>query len=340
LTSSRLALNVVRVAAAFDGSRETRMVSLFTDPRMVDHVPARGHPERPERLQAVLRHLDRAGFRQACPAGIVRPATDEELLRVHTPAHLKRISEASAIGGGQIEVDTWMSPNSELAARLAAGAAVEAVASVLQGPSARAFCAVRPPGHHARPDDAMGFCLFGSVAVAASDALTRHGLGRVLIVDWDVHHGNGTQEIFYDDPRVGVFSIHRYPFYPGSGAADETGTGPGLGWTKNLPIPYGTSRVEYRAAFRSALESMADKVRPELVLISAGFDAHAEDPVGDLGLEIEDFATLTRDVVEVAEAHAGGRVVSVLEGGYNTSILAGCVEAHLLALGAEPAGAA
>jgi acetoin utilization deacetylase AcuC-like enzyme len=311
------------------------MVMLFTDPRMLDHVTARGHPERPERLEAILRHLKRTGLMFTCPAGNVREATDEELLRVHTRHYLDVIHQFQGRGGGQIEADTWMSPGSELAARLAAGAAIEAVSAVVGGQRRRAFCAVRPPGHHARPADAMGFCLFGTVAAAAAHAVESLGLSRVMVVDFDVHHGNGTQEMFYDDPRVAFFSIHRFPFYPGSGDRAETGTGPGLGWTKNLPIRYGTSRADYRDAFRGALEEFADRARPELVLVSAGFDAHAEDPVGDLGLEVEDFVTLTRDVLDVAEVHAGGRVVSVLEGGYNVPILAGCVEAHLVALGAE-----
>jgi len=181
----------------------------------------------------------------------------------------------------------------------------------------------------------MGFCLYDNVAVAAADARDRLGVERILIVDFDVHHGNGTQEIFYQDPRVAFFSIHRYPFYPGSGAAEETGTGPGLGFTRNLPIRFGTRRSEFLAAFRSELEMFADKVRPELVLVSAGFDAHAQDPIGDLGLETEDYIDLTRAIVEVAETHAGGRIVSLLEGGYNVPILAGCVEVHLEALGAR-----
>ena len=311
------------------------MVRLFSDPRMLEHVPSPTHPERPERLRSVLRHLERTGISRHCPTGTVRPATDEELLRVHSRGHLAAVDAFAARGGGQIEVDTWVSPGSPLAARLAAGAAVEAVASVVEGPDRRAFCAVRPPGHHARPDEPMGFCLFGSVAVAASDAVHRLGLGRVLIVDWDVHHGNGTQEMFYDDPRVAFFSIHRYPFYPGSGARDETGTGAGLGLTRNIPLAFGTSRSDYLAAFRQGLEAMADQVRPELVILSAGFDAHAEDPVGNLGLEVEDFEEMTRMVLDVAEVHAGGRLVSVLEGGYNVSILAGCVAAHLQAMGAE-----
>jgi len=311
------------------------MVRLFTDLRMLEHAPPAGHPERPERLSAIVRHLTRTGWLGQCPSGTVREASREELLRVHTPGYLDRLAEFERTGGGAIEQDTWLSAGSNQAARLAAGAAVEAVSSVLEGPETRALCLVRPPGHHARPDDSMGFCLYGNVAVAAADAVQRAGLDRVLIVDFDVHHGNGTQEMFYDDPRVAFLSIHRYPFYPGTGAADETGTGRGLGFTANVPLPASVSRADYHAAFRNALHRLADRTRPELVVISAGFDAHEEDPVGGLGLLEEDFESLTRDVVAVAETHAGGRLVSVLEGGYNVSRLAGCVEAHLINLGAE-----
>ena len=314
------------------------MLSIFTDQRMLDHVPPPGHPERPERLRAILRHLERTGLSQACQAGTVRTATDEELTRVHTPGYVATISEIAAEGGGHVEVDTWMSQGSHLAARLSAGAAVEAVSWVFESVHRHAICLVRPPGHHARPNEPMGFCLFDNVAVAAADARDRMGLERILIVDFDVHHGNGTQEIFYADGRVAFFSIHRYPFYPGTGAADETGTGLGLGFTRNVPLPFGVSRSEYRDAYRAVLEKLADRVRPELVLVSAGFDAHAEDPVGSLGLEVEDFDLLTRDIVAVAEMHCQGRIVSLLEGGYNVPILAACVEAHLRALGAgEPA---
>jgi acetoin utilization deacetylase AcuC-like enzyme len=310
------------------------MVTLFTDSRMLDHKPNPTHPEKPERLATVLRHLDRTGISRRNPLKPVRPATDEELLRVHSAEHLAAVEAFTAKGGGQIEADTWISPGSALAARLAAGAVVDAVSSVIEGPDRRAFCAVRPPGHHARPTNPMGFCLFGGVAVAAADAVDRLGLSRVLIVDWDVHHGNGTQEMFYNDSRVSFLSIHRYPFYPGSGAADETGTGRGLGFTKNVPLAFGTARKDYLAAFRSSLEAMADRVKPELVILSAGFDAHADDPVGSLGLEVEDFEAMTLDILQVAETHAKGRIVSVMEGGYNVPILAGCVAAHLLAMGA------
>jgi acetoin utilization deacetylase AcuC-like enzyme len=311
------------------------VVALFTDLRMVEHrVPSR-HPERPERLAAVLRHLERSGYFSICPQRVVREATDEELSRVHHTAYLQRVAEFESEGGGMLDADTWLLPGSNLAARLGAGAAVEAVDFVLGANSRRALCLVRPPGHHARPSSGMGFCIYDSIAIAAAEALARFDLARVLIVDFDVHHGNGTQEIFYDSPRVAFLSIHRYPFYPGTGARNETGTGAGLGNVTNVPLSYGTPRNEYHAAFRAALEKLADRIRPELVLISAGFDAHAQDPVGDLGLEIDDFEILTQEIVAVAETHAQGRIVSLLEGGYNVSILAGSVAAHLEALGAR-----
>jgi acetoin utilization deacetylase AcuC-like enzyme len=310
-------------------------VALFTDRRMIDHRVPTPHPERPERLQAILRQIEREGYHNTCPSFPVHEATVEELSRVHKPDYLAQVLHLDAEGGGMLDPDTWLLPGSVLAARLAAGAAIDAVSYVLAAPGRRALCLVRPPGHHARPAAGMGFCIYGNVAVAAADALARFDLGRVLIVDFDVHHGNGTQEVFYESPRVGFLSIHRYPFYPGTGAKEETGSGEGLGSVRNLPLPYGTSRRDYHAAFRSGLETLADRIRPELVLISAGFDAHAEDPVGDLGLEVEDFEILTREIVAVAETHAGGRIVSVLEGGYNVPILAGSVVTHLDALGAE-----
>jgi acetoin utilization deacetylase AcuC-like enzyme len=311
-------------------------VTLYTDRRMIEHrVPGR-HPERPERLQAILRHLERSGYMNTCRSGVVREATREELLRVHRPEYLQEAEALESRGGGALDPDTWVFPHTMEAARLATGAAIAAVSDVMGGPDRRALCLVRPPGHHARPGDGMGFCIYANVSLAAAEALARFHLRSVLIVDFDVHHGNGTQEIFYDSERVGFLSIHRYPFYPGTGAKNETGTGPGLGHTLNIPLPHGTPRTRYHAAFRAGLHSLADKIKPELLLISAGFDAHAEDPVGDLGLEVEDFEILTKEIVEVAETHAQGRILSVLEGGYNVPILAGCVATHLHALGAEP----
>jgi acetoin utilization deacetylase AcuC-like enzyme len=309
-------------------------VALFTDRRMLEHRVPTPHPERPERLQAILRQIERVGYHNTCPSLPAREATVEELARVHGREYLEQVARLERKGGGMLDPDTWLLPGSGLAARLAAGAAIDAVSYVMAQPDRRAMCLVRPPGHHARPSSGMGFCIYGNVALAAAEAVARFDLGRVLIVDFDVHHGNGTQEIFYDSARVAFLSIHRYPFYPGTGAKDETGTGAGLGSIRNIPLPYGTPRAEYHAAFRAGLEKLADQVRPELVIISAGFDAHAEDPVGDLGLEVEDFEILTRELVSVAETHANGRIVSVLEGGYNVPILAGSVVAHLDALGA------
>lgn len=308
------------------------MVRIYTDRRMLEHLPAEGHPERPERLSIVLRHLNRTGLDAHLWAGQATPASDAALARVHDPGYVTRLAEYEASGGGLIEADTWVRAGSVRAGRVAAGLVLQAVDRCLDGADRLGLCLVRPPGHHARPAEPMGFCLFGTVGVAAAHAVEGRGLSRVLIVDWDVHHGNGTQEMFYEDGRVAFLSLHRHPFYPGTGRASETGSGGGLGTTRNVPLPLGTSRTAYRQAFREALHDLAERARPELILLSAGFDAHREDPVGDLGLETEDFAELTSDVLEVAAAHASGRVVSVLEGGYNPSILAGCVEEHVRAL--------
>jgi acetoin utilization deacetylase AcuC-like enzyme len=262
-----------------------------------------------------------------------------ELERVHDPHYVEHLQRYAAAGGGQIEADTVLSERSYEVARLAAGAACDAVRRVVAGEDQTALCLVRPPGHHARPHDPMGFCLFNNVAVAARAALAEQQLDRVLVVDWDVHHGNGTQEMFWEDGRVGFLSIHRWPFYPGTGDADETGAGRGLGWIANEPVEFGTPRALFHDRFERALLSLAAKVRPQLVLISAGFDAHREDPVGSLGLEVEDFARLTQTVLAVAREHAGGRVVSLLEGGYNPARLAESVETHLTELLAAGAAA-
>jgi acetoin utilization deacetylase AcuC-like enzyme len=304
------------------------MTLLYYDSRFLDHRTG-GHPERPERLTAVARHLERTGLDQRCRRPAWDPVSDGRLARAHTTEYARELLDFERAGGGRIEADTVVGPDSVNVARLAAGAVCDAVERVVRGEDQTAVCLVRPPGHHALRDSAMGFCLFNNVAVGARLAIGELGLDRVMIVDWDVHHGNGTQDEFYAEGQVGFFSIHRWPFYPGSGDEDETGTGAGLGATVNLPTAFGTPRREYLASFTSALEKLAGRIRPQLVLISAGFDSHRDDPVGSLGLETEDFIELTRIVLDVAKVHAGGRVVSVLEGGYNPSILAGCVEVHL-----------
>jgi acetoin utilization deacetylase AcuC-like enzyme len=307
------------------------MTLLYTDPRFLDHDTGR-HPERALRLQKTTAHLQSTGLAAQCAKPGCQPASLERIGRVHQPVYVESIAALAARGGGRPESDTVVSPASFDVARLAAGAAADAVDRVVNGEDRTALCLVRPPGHHALSDSAMGFCLFNNVAVAARVATDEHQLDRLLIVDWDVHHGNGTQDTFYADGRVGFFSAHRWPFYPGTGAEDETGTGDGLGATRNLPVAFGTVREKYRDLFRLELEQLAARIRPQLVLVSAGFDAHREDPIGSLGLEAEDFANLTRIVRDVANVHADGRVVSILEGGYNPTRLAECVAAHLTEL--------
>jgi acetoin utilization deacetylase AcuC-like enzyme len=268
----------------------------------------------------------------------VRPATLEELGRVHDAGYIRQVEAWARAGGGHVEADTMMSPDSYDAAVRAAGTAVAAVEEVASGAHRRALCLVRPPGHHALHDAPMGFCLFNNVAVAAAHAVEKLGLSRVLIVDWDVHHGNGTQDAFYSDGRVHFLSAHRSPFYPGTGDTNETGTGPGLGAITNLPLRFGISRREYRERFQTALEGAARHAQPELILISAGFDAHRADPVGSLGLENEDFVALTQLISECSEQYCGGKIVSLLEGGYNLQVLPESVQAHIEALVAEKSG--
>lgn len=305
------------------------MTLLYSNSRFLDHDTRRGHPERAERLRQITAHLDSTRLVAQCACPAWEPASLERIERVHQGRYVESIAALAASGGGRPDPDTVVSPASFDVARLAAGAAGNAVDRVIAGEDHTALCLVRPPGHHALPERAMGFCLFNNVAVAARVAIDEHGLNRVLIVDWDVHHGNGTQDMFYDDGCVGFFSIHRWPFYPGTGAADETGTGDGLGTTRNLPIEFGTPRETYRERFRRELEDFAARIKPQLVLVSAGFDSHREDPIGSLGLEVEDFADLTKYVLDVANVHAGGRVVSLLEGGYKPVRLAECVAEHL-----------
>jgi acetoin utilization deacetylase AcuC-like enzyme len=304
---------------------------LYTDSVFRQHITG-SHPEHPRRLVAVDDHLEQAGLVARCDAPQWQPATAEQLIRVHEPHYVEHIQRYAAAGGGRIEADTVISERSFEVATLAAGAACDAVRRVVAGEETTALCLVRPPGHHARPHDAMGFCLFNSVAIAAHSALAEHGLDRVLIVDWDVHHGNGTQETFWQDGRVGFLSIHRWPFYPGTGDADETGSGRGLGRITNVPVVFGTPRPEFHDQFELALANLAAKVQPQLVLISAGFDAHRDDPIGSLELETEDFVRLTKTVLAVAHEYAGGRTVSLLEGGYNPQRLAECIEVHLTEL--------
>ena len=304
------------------------MAILFKDDGFLNHITG-PHPECADRLRSIHRRLEQQNLLDRFTAGTIRSATPEELARVHTPEHIATIEQFAQAGGGRIEADTVVSPQSYQVACRAAGTVIEAVDQVLSGAHRQAVCLVRPPGHHALPHAPMGFCLFNNVAVAARHALAAHGLERILIVDWDVHHGNGTQDTFYDEEHITFFSAHRWPFYPGTGATNETGTGKGQGTIFNLPLPFGISRQDYLTVFETMLTDAAERSRPQLILLSAGFDAHRADPVGSLGLESEDFAPLTRLMQQAADQYCQGRLVSLLEGGYNLQALAESVAAHL-----------
>ena len=317
------------VSSSAAASRQWRLMTLlYYTPEFLRHETGR-HPECPARLVEVARHLEEAELDRRCRRPQWQPVSLDRVARVHSVDYADSVRRFARQGGGRIEQDTVVSEPSYDVALRAAGAVCDAVERVVRGQQRRALCLVRPPGHHALAAGAMGFCLLNNVAIAARLATRELGLDRVLVVDWDVHHGNGTQDAFWADPQVGFLSIHRWPFYPGTGAADETGSGDALGTTLNLPVEMGTPRVDYLARFAGELERFADRLRPRLVIVSAGFDSHREDPVGSLGLETEDFGPLTRTVLDVAAAHAGGRVVSVLEGGYHPRRLAESVEVHL-----------
>jgi acetoin utilization deacetylase AcuC-like enzyme len=306
------------------------MTLLYTDPLFLKHDTGR-HPETADRLRSITARLEKAGLIKKCKAGTYKPLDEEAVARIHAAKQITQVKQLAEHGGGHVDPDTIVSPESFKVGLAAAGACVAAVDAVVKGTDRNALCLVRPPGHHATPTRSMGFCLFNNIALAARHARTAHKLTRILIVDWDVHHGNGTQDIHYEDPEVVFYSIHRYGngFYPGTGSDRETGRGKGLGHIFNVPVRYGTPRKDYHALFTRALEKAADKIKPELVLVSAGFDAHARDPIGSLGLEVEDFQTLTKQVLDVAKTHARGRLVSCLEGGYHLEALAESVQAHL-----------
>jgi acetoin utilization deacetylase AcuC-like enzyme len=307
------------------------MTLLYADDRFLEHETGT-HRECPARLVAIREELKKTGLAAKCQSAQTRLATIEELAKIHGAMYIGRVEQFSEDGGGWIEGDTFMSPKSYFVARRAAGTALAAVDAVMAGTDKQAMCLVRPPGHHALVHDAMGFCLFNNIALAADHAVKRHHLERVLVVDWDVHHGNGTQDIFYERDDVWFLSAHRSPFYPGTGKADETGTGKGLGTKFNMPVAFGTPRRDYLARFESLLTDAAKKCRPQMVLISAGFDAHKQDPIGSLGLETEDFETLTKMVIQVAKTYGDGRIVSCLEGGYHVERLAESVACHLQTL--------
>lgn len=298
-----------------------------------DHRTPHGHPERVERFEAVLRALGSSGLAGRMQSVDSEEAGFETLRLCHGGGYIELVEREIGAGNRMLSTgDTHVGRGSLSAARMAVGAVCSAVDSVLTGPVKQAFCALRPPGHHARPKQGMGFCVFNNVAIGARHAIERHGLQRVLIVDWDVHHGNGTQDIFYEDPSVLFFSTHQSPWYPGTGMRDETGEGAGADTTINCPFPAHTGREEIFGAFRDRLLPAAEAFAPELVMISAGFDSRLGDPLGQFRLADGDFAELTNLLQDVADKHADGRLVSALEGGYSLAGLASSVESHVGAL--------
>ena len=299
------------------------MTLLLTHPDADAHVTPPGHPERVDRLVAVRDALAGMDLAREAP----EEADDADLLRCHPRAHLDRLAAAApAEGWAQLDADTWLSPGSLRAARLAVGAAIRAVDAVVAGEHGSAFVAMRPPGHHAEAEVPMGFCLFGTVAIAAKHALDAHGLGRVAVVDFDVHHGNGTQALLWDEPRALFVSTHQSPLWPGTGAASETGA---HGNVLNVPLPPGSDGAHMRRRMEEVVLPRLDAFAPQLVLVSAGFDAHRDDPLAGLDWDVDDFAWITGRLCDVADAHAGGRVASCLEGGYDTRALAASAAAHV-----------
>ena len=302
-------------------------LALFSHPACAGHDTGPGHPESAERLRAVERALAAPRF-AALDRRTAPRAARAWIERVHTPAAVESVLAAVPDAGyAHVDGDTVVSPGSGEAALRAAGAACAAVDAVLGGAARRAFCVVRPPGHHAEPDRAMGFCLFNNAAVGAAHALAAHGLQRVAVLDFDVHHGNGTQAAFATEARVLFASSHQSPLYPGTGAASETG----VGNIVNMPLAAGTEGAGFRAAWNGAFDRV-ESFHPELIVVSAGFDAHRRDPLAGLSLVEEDFAWITRRIVGVADGSCAGRVVSTLEGGYDMDALAACAAAHVAAL--------
>jgi len=291
------------------------------DPIYLEHnLPS--HPENAGRLKSILDRLESEGVLERLRRLEPRPATDEELQRVHTPQHIAQVQSVAQAGGGHLDADTYVSPRSFDAALMAAGGIVQAVEEVLAGEIANAFGLVRPPGHHATASRAMGFCLFNNVAVAALAALESEDVERVFIADFDVHHGNGTQDIFADDPAVFYFSTHQYPYYPGTGHWGESGSGAGAGTLLNAPLSPGVGDAGYTQVFAELARPLAEQFHPDLILVSAGYDAHWKDPLAMMNLSLTGYARLGQELVRMADQLCDGRIVFTLEGGYQLDVLA------------------
>ena len=304
--------------------------AIVWDPRYLEHETGWGHPERPDRLKAIKAVLDESEAGKKLKILVPRVATPEEIALIHDAAYVRRIQETAG-HDCQLDPDTAASPKSWEAACLAVGGMLTCVDAVLRGEAANAFAFVRPPGHHAERARAMGFCLFNNVAIAAEYALgsmtlRQANIKRILIIDYDVHHGNGTQHAFYDRPDVFYISTHRYPFYPGTGARKEEGSGPGKGFTLNCPFPGGEGDEEYLTVFEKEIIPVAQDFRPDLILVSAGYDAHRLDPLGGMNVTSAGFGAMTEKILRLADQTCGGKAILVLEGGYSLQGLAESVE--------------
>ncbi len=304
---------------------------VLLDPDTAGHAAA-GHPESPERLRAIAVAIAADPRLAALPRAAPTPVDPAHLLLVHRPDHIRRVEAASRAGGAWLDPDTYCAPDSFTVARRACGAAVMGMEAVAAGRARTAIALVRPPGHHAGPDQAMGFCLFNNLAVAVRVGQRRLGLGRVAIVDIDVHHGNGTQDVFYEDPTVLYCSLHQLPHYPGTGRAGETGAGAGAGTTLNCPLPPGSGPAAWLGAFETRVLPAVERFRPELVAVHAGYDAHVADPLAELRLTTDSYRTIASRLAAVAQATADGRMVWTLEGGYDLQALADSVAATLRVL--------
>ncbi|HJU06713.1 MAG TPA: histone deacetylase [Nitrospiraceae bacterium] len=299
----------------------------------LNHDMGPGHPESPERVRVIVNQLTAGGVLRRLQLIDPIVASDEWITQVHAPAYVDMLKRrAPASGRVSLDADTSMSAGSLPAAYRAVGGVLAAADAIMAGHVEHAFCAVRPPGHHAEHDRAMGFCLFNNVAIATRYLQRRHHIDRILIVDWDVHHGNGTQHTFYHDPSVLFFSTHQYPYYPGTGRATERGEEDGRGLTINVPMTTGQGDEDYREVFEQMLVPAADTFKPQFIIISAGFDAHRDDPLAGMGLTEEGYGTLTEIIAGLARRHCNGRILSSLEGGYNLKALASSVERHITGL--------
>ena len=308
------------------------MTVIIYDDIYLKHDTGSNHPENATRIINTIEHLRSANLWQKLDIKKPRAATEEEVSAVHSTSQIEQVAEIARSGGGYLDPDTYVSPDSYEAALKAAGAPLTAIDLIMDKKADNAFCLIRPPGHHATPEKGMGFCLFNNVAIAAKYIQSRYSLDRIVIIDWDVHHGNGTQDAFYDDPSVMYFSMHRYPFYPGTGAEEETGKDSGSGFTINIPLSYNTEPQEYLKLFKDILEKRIKPFEPQFILISSGFDAYRLDPISGLSLETSDYNKLTKLTQNVAKDCCDGRIVSCLEGGYHLLDLPKCIEEHLKGL--------